>query len=482
MRIISVRYRLESYTDAMSTSLRRICSGCKQELSRSAYYRHQNYPASCPMARVSTNEPERVAVEEVNENIHVDSAVSAAASSCEVQPSDQSGFEVYEDDVSSDSGADANEDDETEVVMNVPTDDSNEEQIAVDDGPNAILKAISFFLLFFQLKFRVPDRAVTFLLSFLKGLLASLIFMIPSCQPLLEIYRNFPQSLYSLRRRFSTNNGNMKEFVVCTKCFTLYKLDDCSVKDGSEVVSRKCSFIEFPNHPQRHRRTPCGALLLKKIKCGTTFKLVPKKTFIYNSVTTALRSILGRPGMLKQCNEWRRFVMPDGDLSDIMDGRLWKDFRFVSNRPFLDAPNNVGLALNIDWFNPFEHTQYSIGAIYLTILNLPREERYNIENTVLVGLMPGPTEPKRISPFLDPLIDELLQLWEGVPLSTETPNSSLTLRAALLCFISDIPATRKVCGFPGFKARLGCSKCLKEFPCEGFGERTDYSGMTALIG
>ena len=46
----------------------------------------------------------------------------------------------------------------------------------------------------------------------------------------------------------------------------------------------------------------------------------------------------------------------------------------------------------------------------------------------------------------------------------------------LLCFISDIPATGKMCGFPGFKARLGCSKCMKEFPCEGFGERTDYSG------
>ena len=38
---------------------------------------------------------------------------------------------------------------------------------------------------------------------------------------------------------------------------------------------------------------------------------------------------------------------------------------FVDNRPFLDAPNNVGLALNIDWFNPFEHTQYSIGAIII---------------------------------------------------------------------------------------------------------------------
>ena len=59
--------------------------------------------------------------------------------------------------------------------------------------------------------------------------------------------------------------------------------------------------------------------------------------------------------------------------------------KFVSNRPFLDAPNNVGLALNIDWFNPYEHAQYSIGAIYLTILHLPREERYKVEILYLLG-------------------------------------------------------------------------------------------------
>ena len=82
-----------------------------------------------------------------------------------------------------------------------------------------------------------------------------------------------------------------------------------------------------------------------------------------------------------------------------MDGRVWKAFQFRNNRPFLAAPNNICFALNIDWFNPYEHTQYSIGAIYLTILNLPRDERYKIENTILVGLILGPTEQKRMNCF-----------------------------------------------------------------------------------
>ena len=42
----------------------------------------------------------------------------------------------------------------------------------------------------------------------------------------------------------------------------------------------------------------------------------------------------------------------------------------------------------------------------------------------------------------------------------------VNIKAALLCISTDIPAVRKVCGFLGHAARLGCSKCTKEF--EGF--------------
>ena len=71
--------------------------------------------------------------------------------------------------------------------------------------------------------------------------------------------------------------------------------------------------------------------------------------------------------------------------------------------------------------------------------------------------------------FLDPLVNELLHLWEGIPISGPL-SSSFTVRAALLCFVSDIPATRKV--FQG-QSQIGM---FKVFPCEGFGEHTHYSG------
>ena len=40
------------------------------------------------------------------------------------------------------------------------------------------------------------------------------------------------------------------------------------------------------------------------------------------------------------------------------------------------------------------YIEYSVGAIYLIIQNLPRSMRYKRENVILVGLIPGPKETK----------------------------------------------------------------------------------------
>ena len=81
---------------------------------------------------------------------------------------------------------------------------------------------------------------------------------------------------------------------------------------------------------------------------------------------------------------------------------------------FLSSPFSYMVTLNVDWFQPFVRTQYSLGAIYLSIQNLPRELRYKEENILLVGLLPGPSEPSRsIDPYLSPLITELKGAWEN---------------------------------------------------------------------
>ncbi len=69
-----------------------------------------------------------------------------------------------------------------------------------------------------------------------------------------------------------------------------------------------------------------------------------------------------------------------------------------NGKPFLCKPYCFGLTINLDWFRPFKHSEYSIGAIYLTIMNLPRNERNKQSNVLfLVGIIPGPSEPTNLN-------------------------------------------------------------------------------------
>ena len=104
----------------------------------------------------------------------------------------------------------------------------------------------------------------------------------------------------------------------------------------------------------------------------------------------------------------------EGKYCDVYDGKVWKDFMTVEGVPFLSAPFNFALQLNVNWFQPFKHTQHSEGVIYLSILNLPREDRFLKKNILLVGIIPGPKKPAlHMNTFLQPLVNELKQLWEG---------------------------------------------------------------------
>ena len=59
----------------------------------------------------------------------------------------------------------------------------------------------------------------------------------------------------------------------------------------------------------------------------------------------------------------------------------------MDNLPFLSSENtlNFGLMLNVDWYQPYKYFPYSIGVMYLVVMNLPRYERYHRKNLILVG-------------------------------------------------------------------------------------------------
>ena len=348
-----------------------------------------------------------------------------------------------------------------------------------DSAPDTkFIKVYLFFLFMFQTLFRLSDVALKVLLVFLRTFFELLAhgFNLPRLQ---AFATKLPRSIRAARKEVNSTRDDFQKFVCCPQCHNLYTYKQCIVHlPGNLEESKKCDYVKFPNHPCPQHRTPCGAVLMKKVKSSTgKIFLYPHLVYCYRSIITALQEMILRPHFMELCESWRQTVAEEGVFRDVYDGQVWKDFLRMDGKPFLELPYNFAFHLNIDWFQPFEHTQHSEGVIYLTIINLERKHRLLQENVLLVGVIPGPKEPRLdINAFLKPLVDDLLLLWTGVIMHT-IDSFPVLVRAALLCAACDIPAARKTCGFVGHSAYRGCSKCLVVFPTSAFGEKPDYSNF-----
>ena len=224
--------------------------------------------------------------------------------------------------------------------------------------------------------------------------------------------------------------------------------------------------MNFPNHRHRAHRKPCNEVLLKEVKLqGGKTKLYPRKVCCYNSIIETLKIFLKHPNFTSRCELWRgrERTSIQGLMSDIIHGSVWRNFKGADGTHFLSHERNLALMMNVDWFQPLRHFPYSVGVIYLAVMNLPRGERFKRENIIVVGILPGPGEPTSLNPFLVPLVTELKELWENEievchSKSLIAPQKFFT---ALLLVACDVPAARKLCRFLGHGAKRVYSKCKR---------------------
>lgn len=147
---------------------------------------------------------------------------------------------------------------------------------------------------------------------------------------------------------------------------TLYKVDDCTIaKSTGRIVSKKCTHVKFPNHPQKSRRKQCGTLLMKTMRSKTgNFFLYPKKLYCFRKLSKSLKSMLARPGFLEKCEQWRERKHTTGSMGDVFEGKLWNEFLDKDGKKFFTQPGNLGVMLNVDWFQPYKHISISIVVVF----------------------------------------------------------------------------------------------------------------------
>ena len=345
------------------------------------------------------------------------------------------------------------------------------------DKEHRLVRTYLRFLFLWQALFRVSDVGISMLLSLITMFISIFgkAFGLPSVAKLTEI---LPKSLFSAQKLLGQDSDSFDKLVCCPKCSSLYTTEECIVtKSGGSKESAPCKFRKFPQHRHHIHRSPCGTQLMKWVRspAGTTY-LYPRQLYCCQSIISILKERLLSTNFVNACESWRCRKTTPGLYKDIYDGKVWQDFMTINGVPFLSSPYTYALCLNVDWFQPFKHSQYSCGALYVSILNLPRSERYSADNTVLLDVIPGPKEPElTVNTFLEPFVNELLKLWNGVLM--RTTSTTVLVRAALLCVACDIPAARKVCGFTGHNSIKACSKCAKVFPTHSFGDKPDYGGF-----
>lgn len=448
---------------------------CQQSLSYESYLRHTQLPhLFCPHYKKLTDTTES------NSDTNTDADTDSTFNLTDSAPENEDHVLVQSNSSQVSSSSSISSDDDSTRSDSAPEiwDEASDEDEDVEDTSWTSLQYIlSAFISLFQLSFHISDRAIAYLLAFLSALFSHLSSETNSPSHIQNFCNNCPKTLYSARKVLKLKRS-VEKYVVCPRCHHLYKESDCiSIVQGKHT-SCECEFVKFPHHPHAVRRKKCGVSLMKTVKISQKCKLVPKKTFIYYSIIDSLQRLFKVPGFLESCELWRKRKLHPNVLADVYDGNLWKEWMKIDGVPFLEIPGNLLFMLNIDWFQPYTHIQYSIGVIYLVIQNLPRKIRFKPENIIIVATIPGPKEPScdDLNPYLDNMVDDLLSLWNGVLFAT--PSCSLpskVIRGALTYISSDIPATRKICGFYGIRAGYGCSKCMKYFPSTSVSN--NYSGF-----
>ena len=120
-----------------------------------------------------------------------------------------------------------------------------------------------------------------------------------------------------------------------------------------------------------------------------------------------------REGFENSLRHWVDRLSFSSILTDIYDGVVWKTFKEsdaeTSSNFFRAeiADSNLGLMLNLDWFQPFDGTTHSTGVLYAAICNLPRNIRFKRENLIILGILPSPNEVSlhKINHYLAPIVN-----------------------------------------------------------------------------
>ena len=162
----------------------------------------------------------------------------------------------------------------------------------------------------------------------------------------------------------------------------------------------------------------------------------------------------------------------DGLVRHPCDSKAWRHFHENVDPKFAEDPRNVHFALAADGVNPYKQNRssWSTWPVLLLNYNLPPWLTTKKFFILLSLLIPGKESVTSdvFDVYLEPLVEELLELWTGVSaydVTKEVGSRSFQLRGMLLWTIYDFPGYGMVGGF-SHQGYAACPWCGSELGAE----------------
>lgn len=148
-------------------------------------------------------------------------------------------------------------------------------------------------------------------------------------------------------------------------------------------------------------------------------------------------------------------------MTDVCDSPCWRA-AYAEEGFFQGDPSGLSVQLSTDGVNPFSANKitYSMWPIMLSVLNWPKTHPNRFENIMLVGIIPanGKEEPKSVDPYVEVLVDEVMEL-SGTTFYDGFKRESFTFRVRFHNYVLDYPGLNKVFCSTGAGALQGCMWC-----------------------
>ncbi|XP_021729936.1 uncharacterized protein LOC110696917 [Chenopodium quinoa] len=283
---------------------------------------------------------------------------------------------------------------------------------------------LSFILRLHQMKclYRWSDTSLNHMLQLLNDVLPN--------------GSNLPKNLYQMKKIMADLGLGYTKIDACP--------NDCMLYWKEKVNDEKCNVCDVSRW-----KDPLIGKKSGPAKVLRHFPLIPRLKRLFMSRKTSKLMRWHKKGHSK-----------DGKQRHPSDSLAWKNLDEKYPEFARDA-RNLRLGLASDGFNPFSNmsTNHSTCPVVLMVYNLPPWLCMKDSYFIMSLLISGPKDPGNdIDVYLQPLIDELMELWNGVETYDALTNDTFILRAALLWTINDFPAYGNLSGWKT-KGYLACPHC-----------------------